>query len=229
MKTLSLALFSLALLPSIASAQSVDILWQGVNYAPPFYQGGSLWSQEGSLIFYAVPQGLGNPASLSYKWIKDGTVLGSVSGVGKNALYSNDPLFGKPQRVEVEIMNGNDEIVTQSFVIVSPVTPEPLVYEKSPLYGFLFNREASSGYRLGGQEVAFAAFPLFFSAKGRDDGSLTYAWRSNAGSDSTDSSVTYRIPDGASGSARVSVKAANPSSIRQMAEKSFLVQFGNEN
>lgn len=227
MKTLFLSLA--LLLPTFVSAQSVDILYTGVNYTPPFYRGGSLWSQEGSLMFLAVPQGLGNPANLNYKWTKDGTVLGSVSGIGQNALYSNDPLFSKPQTVKVEIVAPDDTIVASASVSVTPIKPIILVYEKHPLYGFLFNQEASPNYRLTGPETTFAAFPLFFSTTNRENSSVNYSWKSSAGEDSAVSTVTYRIPENSSGQASISVKAANPASIRQMADKSFLVQFGNEN
>ena len=224
----ALLTLGLLLLPAAASAQSVDIIWSGVNYVPPFYQGGSLWSQEGSLMFMAVPQKLGNPDGLIYKWIKDGTVLGSVSGVGKNALYSNDPLFSKPQRIEVQIVNSNDTVLAQNSVTVTPVAPEILIYEQHPLYGFLFNREVGSSYRLDGAEATFGAFPLFFSARGRDDGATSYNWRSGGKQDSSESVVTYRVPEGTSGSSAISIKAANPKTVRQMLEKSFLIQFGNE-
>lgn len=222
-----LVLAALFLLPALASAQSVDLLYQGASSLPPFYQGGALWPTEGSLVFYAIPQGLGNPANLSYKWIKDGTVLGSVSGVGQSSLASNDPLFSKSQRIEVQIVNAEDEILARSAVTVAPVLPGALVYEEHPLFGFLFNREVSGTYSLPGGEATFATFPLYFSAQGRSDARLSYSWRSQGRQDSGASTVTYRVPEGAEGRASATVKITNPSSVRQFAEKAFSLTFGD--
>lgn len=216
------------LLPSVVAAQSVDLLWQGINYTPPFYQGGALWSEQGSLVFYAVPQGLGDPAKLIYKWTKDGTVLGLVSGLNQNTLYSNDPIFSKPQTVKVEIVDDNDNVLASRATTLTPVAPNLLVYEKSPLYGYMFHREVGATYRIDGEEVVFTGFPLFFSSFDRDNNSLAYAWRSNTGEDSTLSSVTYRVPDNAEGTASISASLMNEDTLKQRAERSFLVQFGHE-
>src|SRR5438552_1851966 len=101
-------IFALFLLPTLASAQSVDILYVGNTYTPPFYQGGALWSGESSLKLFAVPQGLGDPKSVSYRWSRGTTVLGSQSGVGKNTLSYTDDLFSKPQLFMVEVVGSND-------------------------------------------------------------------------------------------------------------------------
>lgn len=224
-----LVLASFLLLPQLSLAQSVDILYAGSTYAPPFYQGGALWSGESTLKMFAVPQGLGDPKGLNYRWSRGTTVLGSQSGTGKNALSYTDDLFSKPQVFMVEIVDASDAVLAKSWVNLAPAAPSLLVYEKHPLYGFLFNREAGANYYLTEAETTFGAFPLFFTTSARNGGALTYAWRSGAGEDSAESLVTYRIPAEGTGKASVSLTASNPASIRQAAEKSFLVQFGNEN
>ncbi len=226
-KVLLFLISSSFLLPNLVSAQSVDLLWHGVGYTPPFYLGGSLWAQEGSAVLFAVPQGLGNPTQLDYKWIQDGTVLGSLSGVGRNTLTVTDPLFSKSKRIELQIIGSDEEILARQFLAITPVPPEVLIYEESPLLGFIFNREVSVGYQFSGQEVTFAAFPLFFSTSRADNGA-TYSWRSLAGEDSTENSVTYRIADDTLGSANISINITNPGTVRQLVEKNFLVQFGHE-
>jgi hypothetical protein len=224
------ALFSiLFLVPAVAGAQSVDILYAGNTYTPPFYQGGALWSGESTLKMLAVPQGLGDPKALNYRWSRGTTVLGSLSGVGKSSLSYTDDLFSKPQVFLVEIVDANDDVLAKSWISLAPTSPSLLVYEKHPLYGFLFNQEAGANYRLTEAETTFGAFPLFFTTLSRANPALAYAWRSKGAQDSAESLVTYRVPAEGRGQASISLKASNPNSIRQMAERSFLVQFGNEN
>ena len=55
-----------SLLFTVVNAQSVDLLWQGETYVPPFYKGKSLWSDQSRITLFAIPQGLGNPANLNY-------------------------------------------------------------------------------------------------------------------------------------------------------------------
>lgn len=225
-KVLLLALF---LAPALASAASVDLFYRGETYVPPFYLGGAQWTNESRIDLLAIPQGLGDPKSLTYKWRQGTTVLGDESGVGRNMLSFSDSVLSKPQTISVQIVDGNDNVLAQSYVNLVPQAPDLLIYEKHPLYGFLFNLEASRGYALSSGEVTFAAFPLFFSTPSRDAGGLSYAWSSSAGTDSTQSTVTYRAPDNAAGSASIAVKASNPATLRQASSKNFLVQFGNQN
>lgn len=210
-------------------AQSVDILYAGDTYTLPFYKGGALWSGESTLTMFAVPQGLGDPSNLNYKWREGTTVLGDVNGVGRNAVRFPDSIFSKPQVFSVEIVDGEDAPVAQSYINVAPTSSGLLVYEKNPLFGFLFNREVSGVYQVGEQEISFSAFPLYFSTKDKDDSNLLYSWRSSSSQDDSGSTVTYRIPDGAKGQAAVSVKATNSSTLRQTVEKKMTLQFGNEN
>ncbi len=209
-----------------AHAQSVDLLWEGKGYVPPFYQGGAPWTSEGAIRFVAVPQGLGAPASLTYKWSRNGTVLGETNGVGVRTLEIQDSIFSRPQTVSVEIMSDED-ILASAAVTVTPRAPSLLIYERHPLFGFLFNKEASRGYSLDESEASFTVFPLFYTIPGRDFPYVKYTWRSRGGEDSTSDSVTYRVPEGATGAASVSVKVHNTERIRQTMQTNFLVQFNN--
>jgi hypothetical protein len=223
------ALITLFLLPLPLFAQSVDLLYAGNTYTPPFYPGGALWSGESTVTFFAVPQGLGDPATLNYKWRQGTTVLGDLSGVGRSTLTLADTIFSKPVTISVEIVDASGAGLASTFARIAPSAPGLLVYEDNPLYGFLFNHEVSGAYTLPDAETTFGAFPLFFSVSSRLDPNLTYSWRSSAGVDSTASLVTYRAPAGVSGQASISLEAANPATLRQEASRNFLIQFGNEN
>ncbi len=222
-------LAALLLIPTATFAQSVDILYTGDVYTPPFYRGGAPWSQESTIKLFALPQGLGNPEALIYKWRQGSTVLGEYSGVGQNTITYTDSIFSKPQIFSIEVLALDDTVLARNYISVTPSTPGLLVYEKHPLYGFLFNAEASPSYWITGAETTFAAFPLFFSTESRTNPLISYSWRSGGREDGAQSTVTYRLPENGTGQAAISVKATNPASIRQAATESFLVQFDNEN
>ncbi|MDO8569322.1 MAG: hypothetical protein Q7R89_00845 [bacterium] len=216
------------LLSTTAFAQSVDLLWQGDTYTPPFYQGKSLWSNQSRITFLAIPQGLGNPANLNYKWTKNGTVLGNINGVGKNTLSFTDSILSRPQTIEVDIISSNQgAVLASASVFVAPISPVLAIYENSPLYGFMFHKETSGIHELKEKEVTFTAFPLFFSVSNRGGGAVNYEWRTNIGEEAgTRNSVTYRAPDDAKGTSQVEVSASHKDKIVQSSSKSFLIKFG---
>jgi len=212
-------------------AQEVDILWQGKTYTPPFYKGKTLWSSQSKIALLAIPHisGAGNPVNLTYKWIKNGTVLGNINGVGKNTLAFTDSILSKPQTIKVEILSSSPgTVLASASVTITPVSPMLAIYENNPLYGFMFHREISGTYELREQEVTLTAFPLFFSAASRMTDSLSYQWRSNDGGVETSNSVTYRAPEDARGASAVSAEVSHEDKILQSSGKHFLIQFGNQ-
>ncbi len=223
---LALLLTIYCLLPTPANAQSVDLLWEGESYTPPFYQGGAPWSKQGYISLVAIPNGLGAPRGLNYKWIKNGTVLGSLSGVGKNTLRILDSVLSKPQEFRVEIVSSDDDVLARAAFTIRPRNPELMVYENNPLYGILFHRALSGEYSLTGGEATLSAFPYFFPAESKDAPSLEYVWRSNAREDGRGSSITYRRPEGVSGSTAVSVRVSDSEVLLMPVTSGFLIQFG---
>jgi len=229
MKPFYSLLIALLLAPAFSvSAQEVDILWQGETYTPPFYEGRALWSNQSRITLVAIPQGLGNPTSLNYKWIKNGTVLGNVSGIGRGSLFFIDTVLSRPQTIEVEIIASDKSVLAKNSVYVVPRPPALAVYENNPLYGFMFHKEISE-YDMQSPEVVLAAFPLFFSTSDRSDFSLEYDWASNAGDRNKESSVTYRAPEGGSGSVSVTVRVKSLDNLMQSASKNLLLKFNSEN
>ncbi len=218
--------------PTPAHAQEVDLLWQGETYVSPFYNGRSLWSKQSKITLVAIPSGLGNQANLAYRWIKNGTVLGSLSGVGKNTLTYIDTVLSRPQVFRVEVLAVDDydsPILAEAFITLAPINPTLFVYESHPLYGFMFHREVGSSYQFKEKETTFTAFPFFFSAVSRASDELSYQWQTN-GTSEVKNSVTYRTPEEGAGSSQIQVRVSNAKKIMQSANKSFLVEFGqNEN
>jgi hypothetical protein len=221
-----LASYFLLLTP--AFAQSVDLLWQGETYTPPFYKGKSLWSSQSRITFVAMTQGLGNPANLYYKWAKNGTVLGNINGVGKNSLSFTDSILSRPQTIRVDILSGENAVLASASVFVAPESPVLDVYENNPLYGLMFHRSVNEEYQFQDQETTFTAFPVFFSVLNREDKTINYKWRTNANDIENKNSVTYRAPDNVTGASQIQVNASNKEKILQSGGKSFLIQFGKQ-
>ena len=210
------------------SAQEVDIIWQGETYTPPFYEGRALWSKQSLITLVAIPQGLGNPSNLIYKWIQDGTVLGFISGPGKDTLRIEDSLFSKPQTIKVEIVTAEDELLADDELVIVPTNSQALIYEKNPLYGYMFHREVGRNFRIDEGEVTFSAFPFFSTPPARDAGNLTYQWSTNTGESGVGHTVTYRAPEEGEGTSRVGLRISNTAKILLPFSREFLVQFGEE-
>ncbi len=209
-------LISFISLPIFAHAQTVDIIYESGTYTPPFYQGLPLWSRQSEITFTAIMTGVANPKSLYYLWSRDGTVLGLVSGQGRDTLSFFDAIFSKPKTIKVEVSTPSEEILAEASITLTPREPELLVYENNPLYGYMFHKEVGESHQMQGEEVTFTAFPLFFSALSRDY-PIKYSWG--------ESSITYRVPEGGGGTASSLIEAANPEFIRQTARKSFTIKF----
>ncbi len=209
-----------------AHAQSVDLLYQGETYVSPFYQGRSLWSKQSQVTLMAIPQGLGNPNTLNYKWSRNGTVLGSASGVGKNNLRFSDSIFSKPVKVRVQIISPEGETLTENSVTLTPVSPALYVYENNPLNGFIFHREIGEEYTLENKEVTFTAFPFFSSSLSRTESNLNYKWSANNNTTETTNSVTYRAPEEGQGRALVNLNFTNNEAIMEVLSRSFIIKFG---
>jgi len=227
---LSLFIFtSFSLLPTSVNAQSVDLLWQGETYAHPFYQGRALWSNQSQLTLLAVPQGLGASSNLNYKWSKNGTVLGNVSGIGRNSLTFVDTLFSKPVLVKIQIISMEGDVLAENSLSVVPTSPQLHIYENNPLYGFMFHREVGEGYALEDKEVTFAAFPFFTPGSSRQASNLNYTWSANNGVGEVGSSITYRAPEEGTGTALIRLNLSNEGAIMPALTRNFLIKFGNEN
>jgi hypothetical protein len=223
MRKLLMVLALILVFPIWVSAQSVDILAQGEGYTSHLYKGRTLWSKGSTLTLLAVPQGLGSPNLLNYRWSRNGTVLGTVSGIGKNTLSFMDTVFSKPVGISVEIVDVNDNILASGQTTLSPISPFIAIYENNPLYGFLFHRIISGTYQMEREEITFTAFPFLFNALKRESAALPYLWSGAAGG----SSITYRLPEKGSGTAEVKVALTHSESLMQSAQKTFLVNFGD--
>jgi hypothetical protein len=227
-KFLILSVFIIIILPAISWAETstgVDLMWQGDGYVPPFYEARTLWGNQTGITFLAIPYGFDSTTDLYYKWYLDEDPIGTESGIGRNTFRFADSILSKPRQISVELMR-NKEVVASATEVVSPTSPQILVYENSPLYGYLFNNEIGEVYNMTEPESTFAAFPLLFKTTDKSSG-VSYVWSTNSGEGSRSNSVTYRSPS-TSGSSRVSVSATSINNPLQSAGRSFTVNFASK-
>ncbi len=213
---------------------SVDLLSQGSDYIPPFYEGRKLWGRQTLLTLYAIPHVFNSkgqqisPSNLIFRWSKDGTIIGDSSGVGADTFSVADTILGMPVNIKVDVMIDRDTVSASAQTQFAPKAPELYVYEDNPLYGYKFNNEVGKNFSLTDKEVTFAAFPFFFGAQSRLSTNILYGWNTNGGDTQTGSEVTYRAPDG-EGQSSVNASAKSLTQILQDEEKDFTVQFNTSN
>jgi hypothetical protein len=217
----------------------VDLIWQSFGYTPPFYEGKSLFSHQGIIEFVALPHfGSGSggevPAGdLIYKWTRDGTVLGDFSGYGKSTYTMLSSIISRPVEIDVQVTSPDSDQIAEADMTVTPSDPTVVLYEKSPLYGILFQRALTGTVNMGSQkEMTVLAEPFYFGVESLSDPSLQYSWSINNSpidSDTTQSSRVFRPAANVSGSSNVSVSLQNSNAILQQAESGFNLSFGNTN
>jgi hypothetical protein len=225
----TLVFTAILLAPLLSHGAEVDLIWQGGTYTPPFYKGLSLWSKQSDLTLVAVPQGFNKPSGLVYRWTLDGSVLGTVSGVGKDSLFLTDSILSKPRTIKIDIFSSDDTLLATNSLTLTPGLPQILVYEDNPLYGLMLHHEIGANFALKESEVTLAAVPLYFSASSPLDPALNYEWRTNSGSLETKNTVTYRVLDGQKGNSQVSLHINNKNKLMQDVSRAFSVEFGQQN
>jgi len=210
----------------------IDLLWQADSYVPPFYKGKELFSFQSEIHFIALPQFTAsggtpiNPSGLVYKWTKDGTVQGSLSGYGKQKFTTVGSVISRPIRIEVEVSTLDGTITSKKSLVVDASSPEIIFYENNPLLGVRFERALSGDINLAGDEIKINAYPYFFSTAKKND--MRYNWSMNntkIPNSQNKSDITLRKPAQTSGKSLVSLKIENSERLLQFAQNSLGVLF----
>lgn len=171
---------TIAITPSV-----VTIVWEADTYTPPFFKGKALFSHQSTITFMAQPQLVTggrtlNPANLIYTWSKEGTVLGSQSGYGKQTLTLTGSVISRSMKVMVEVQDPTSGATASGVIQVDPIEPEVSMYIVDPLYGVQYNKAIKGNLPLNGKEVTLTAVPYFFSNAESESGSISYNWSINS-------------------------------------------------
>ncbi|MDD4989179.1 MAG: hypothetical protein PHV42_02010 [Candidatus Pacebacteria bacterium] len=215
---------------SLQSA-NVDLAWQAYSYTPPFYEGKSLFPVQGTVKVVALPDlvdGNGVPIAsdkLIYKWTQDGEILGDNSGYGQNNYAFSGDIFSRPVTIKVEVSSLSGNQTAEKTIVISPTTPQTVLYEDDPLFGIKYERSLPASFSLTNPEIKINAVPYFFNI----NNSLTYSWDMNGnpftdGQSADGKSVILR-QNGQTGTALISLSIKNNDSFLQSAgvESSILL------
>ncbi len=213
----------------------VGLLWESDTYTPPFYKGKALHSYNGSFKVVAIPElftaaGVKiDSKDLIYTWRKNGEVEGSASGYGKNTyIGSQTSYLREGEDISVEVSAPRDNVVASNSILITPLVPEVILYEKSPLYGIVYEKALKNTMRLTNEEVTIIAEPFSFSVQRRNVSNLTYAWTLNSSplSDfANKSSITLRRTSSAAGRANLTVSLQNTFKLLQGGNNGLTISY----
>ena len=211
----------------------ITTLWQATTYTPPFYRGKALLAPQAQVQVIAIPDNNtpGNALSagnLVYVWKKDGDVVSSASGYGKNVFSFLGPKPYSDANVSVVVSSLDNSVQSETQVALSLTQPFILFYEKDPLLGVLYNNPIQMNYTLSKKQITVVAEPYFFSNDESDTQTLSYTWSMNGQTTQNyGRSITLRNDTGAQGDSLISLSMSNIEKSFQEASQSLHVYFNN--
>ncbi len=210
----------------------VDVLWEALTYTPPFYKGKSLLSSSGSVTLVAMPSLVAangktaDSASLVYSWEQDGKNLLSKSGFGKKSVVLQGPPLFQESLVTVLVSSLDKSIRARKTIVLAPVEPKVIFYEKHPLKGVFYARALENTFSLLKEEFILRAEPFFFSKDALKDRVSGFSWLVNDTNVFTEreNELVLRHEGEESGSSRVGLTVKDEKKLLQAAA-SLLVQY----
>ena len=160
-----------------ATANTVDLLWEGETYVPTFYAGRPLPTAGNLVRVVAMPMVTQNGQRLRverliFQWVKDFNPIQSASGLGKNVLEYRADQGGGSSIVNVAVLTTQGERLAEDRVIITPTKPKVVLYRETPLTNPSRARGLAGVTPIGSTETTLVAEPFFFSpldlAKRRD-------------------------------------------------------------
>jgi len=209
---------------------SIDLVWEGNTYRPPFYIGRPLMGGDGSVTITAVPTVVRGGARISagdlvYSWFVNGSAAPKKRGYGVNTITMNAPLFKNEFVVSVTAETIDGILAASNQTRISPVSPESVVYENAPLLGIRFDRAIQGADTFEGEEKTYVAFPL---TVGNAD-NLSYGWKVNgnrvAETGANAREVTLRRSGEGAGAFPIEFSFENAAALFERATTGFLLTF----
>lgn len=219
----------------IISPVGIDLVWQNESFVPPFYKGKALYSHQNKITFIAIPHIFNNgkevsPKNLIYTWKKNGSVIESASGYGKNTYTSEGSVISRPLNIEVNVTSPTTSASGYTHTVVTPIEPSIVFYKKDPLYGIEFQKALSGSISIeNSNEINILAIPFFFGVMDKKSTDLTYIWSINGSeiSSAGSSNQVFRRKEGTKGNSLISLSIENSNKILQYASEDFNLVFDN--
>jgi hypothetical protein len=213
---------------------SIDIIWESLGYAPPFYKGKLPFSYQNSIKVSAIPHFSSDgikevdPKTLVYSWKLGGKYINNGQGYNKQSIEI--PPTELPQDLEVSVdISSRDSILHNSASInLTPTEPTLSFYEDNALYGVLFNKSLKGQVELKNTEMKVLAIPFGFNLKNKD---ISYAWSINNVDQPSlikNRSITIRTKGDSDGRSNIDLDIRNQDDILQSAREGFTVYFNKK-
>lgn len=213
----------------------VDIIVEANSYTPPFYKGRAYFAPQGKVKIIAVPDIVVNGKKvenqvLSFKWKKNGMVLGNQSGTGRNTLMLEGEIPTKDILVGLEVLDVSRKVLASKLFVVSPQNPKILFYVNSSLYGVLLNKALLGNYEFGNREdITVIAKPYFFDVYTSGTTNFNYKWSVNNKAvflnGNQNEVILKKEKTDSTGKMLVGLKIENQTKIFQYAENNFNLIF----
>lgn len=202
------------------------------SYVPPFYKGKALVPTQGTFKVVAMPNILLegekiNPSNLAYTWIKDGSVVSSASGWGKNYFIFQNSYLDKGNVIEVRVSDIMGGINASKRMNLKTANPKILFYRNDPTFGIMTEKSLNNGFSVNKDGDTIIAEPYFFSPKDLGSSNLTFDWFLSGEKIKT-LDIKNRLsikPEGESGNGVIKVMINNIGTLFQSVEKQINVSF----
>lgn len=215
----------------------VTLAWEGDTYTPPFYEGLSLYSTGSLIRAQAFPQFVStegvaySPSELIYTWSKNGTVLGSASGIGASSLVTQGPKFFGDYILGVEVTTPDNLQVASAAARVETAEPEALLYERDPLTGVQYHNALQQDHEfLGSSQFEIQAEPYFMDVIHANDDFLSYQWHVNGtpvfGAQEDESRVSIQLETEQDVSTDVTLTIEHAQHLLQTIKETYRIVFG---
>jgi hypothetical protein len=175
----------------------LDILYDAPTYVPPFYRGRALPTGGGTVRLQALARFTQNGklipnSSIKFTWSKNGTVLGTLSGLGKSAVSIDAVSLYGANTISVKAVTADGELSANASVLIPDTSPSLVLYEDHPLFGIIYFN-ALPPQVFAPNEMTVAAVPYFVTATTLNDPVLRYEWLLNSASSISSSTKRNEI------------------------------------
>ncbi len=217
---------------------SVDMIIETDGYVPPFFRGKLSPVYQNSIEIVAIPHIANSagveydPKTLSYEWKRNGRVLESQSGYGKQSITLVGDIVPRPFDVSVTAASPDNTARAAALAQISFGGPVVRFYVDDPLYGTLFNRSITDTLRIGTQkETTVTASPFGFNKPAGGIAGFTWSWSVNGSIRNeltSKESVVLRAPANAVGTSDILLDIRNPAKILQGISSGFTASYTAE-
>jgi hypothetical protein len=216
---------------------SVDLITESDGYVPAFFRGKLAMVYQNSLKIVAMPHIANSagteydPKTLIYQWKKNGSVLQTDSGYGKQSITIAGDIIPREFTITASVTTRDNAGQSSSMMTITPQALLPTTfYVDDPLYGPLLNKAIGEILGIGSQkEVSILAVPYGFNVKGSTASNLTLNWLIN-GEDHSElashRSVILRAPETGQGSSNIELSVKSNDNILQGSDSVFTAVFG---